>query len=457
MFQAKIHGIFGGAIALGMGALVGSVVTPGKAMHPRDTLEPRVATAALSESGSTQSPATTTEGSPVPARGTRIVQATSTPAGPGTAANPAPPSLPPPIAFQDALLKAANDLFSKANLEGAPEKVVLVIDPLIDGVSGGQSVATQGMERRIIELVKKDYPRFEVTRFNSASVAKEPVVLIGTFTAINMSGATQGLRDAYRICLALADLRNKKIISKGFARATTDGINPTPVAFFQDSPVFVKDPVTDGYIRSCQGTKAGDPLQQAYVDRITASALVNDAIDAYNGHKYKESLTLYENAAKLAGGDQLRVLNGIYLTNWRLNRYASAEEAFGKVVDYGLKIADPKQPLAIKFLFRKNASRFDRQDSEYAMWLRQIAQRTAKASACLEIVGHTSPTGPAKLNDRLSEMRAEYVKDRLVQQAKALDRRLITRGAGSRELIVGTGRDDASDALDRRVEFKTAC
>jgi len=44
-----------------------------------------------------------------------------------------------------------------------------------------------------------------------------------------------------------------------------------------------------------------------------------------------------------------------------------------------------------------------------------------------------------------------------VQQAKALDRRLITRGAGSRELIVGTGRDDASDALDRRVEFKTAC
>jgi outer membrane protein OmpA-like peptidoglycan-associated protein len=283
------------------------------------------------------------------------------------------------------------------------------------------------------------------------------VVLIGTFTAINMSGAAGGPRDAYRICLALADLRNKKIISKGFARATTDGINPTPIAFFRDSPLFVKDPVTDGYIRSCQGTKAGDPLQQAYVDRIAASALVNDAIDAYNGHKWKESLALYENAAKMDGGDQLRVLNGIYLANWHLNRYASAEEAFGKVVDYGLKIADAKQPLAVKFLFRKNASRFDRQDSEYAMWLRQIAQRTAKASACLEIVGHTSPTGPAKLNDRLSEMRAEYVKDRLVQQAKGLDQRLITRGAGSRELIVGTGRDDASDALDRRVEFKTAC
>src|SRR5262245_20694598 len=323
-------------MALGMGALVGSVVTTGKAMHSRDTSEPRVATAALSESKFTQSPVMRTEGRLAAAREMRIVQATSPPAAPGTAANPspaAPPSLPPPIAFQDALLKAANDLFSKANLEGAPERIVLVIDPLIDGVTGGQSVATQGMERRIVELVKKDYPRFDVARFNSASVAKEPVVLIGTFTAINAGGVAAGPRDAYRICLALADLRNKKIISKGFARATTDGINPTPIAFFNDSPVFVKDPVTDGYIRSCQGTKPGDPLQQAYVDGIRASAVVNDAIDAYNGRKYKEALALYENAAKIDGGDQLRVLNGIYLSNWRLNRYASAQEAFGKVVD----------------------------------------------------------------------------------------------------------------------------
>lgn len=366
-----------------------------------------------------------------------------------------PPPLPPPVAFQQALLKAANDLFSKADLQGAPEKVTLVIDPLIDGVTGAQSLATQGMEKRITELVKKDYPRFEVTRFNSASVAKGPVVLIGTFTAINSGGAAAGPRDAYRICLALADLKTKKIISKGFARATTDGINPTPVAFFSDSPVFVKDAATDGYIRSCQGTKAGDPLQQAYADRIASAAVINDAIDAYNGRRYKQALDLYENAAKADGGEQLRVLNGIYLSNWRLGRYAAAEEAFGKVVDYGLKGADAKQPLAVKFLFRKNASRFDRYDREYAMWIKQVAQRTAKASGCLEIVGHTSPTGPAALNDRLSHLRAEHVRERLQEQAKGLHQRLITTGVGSRQTIVGTGKDDPSDAVDRRVEFKT--
>ncbi len=52
-------------------------------------------------------------------------------------------------------------------------------------------------------------------------------------------------------------------------------------------------------------------------------------------------------------------------------------------------------------------------------------------------------------------MRAEYVKERVQEQAKGLHERLIATGVGSRQLIVGTGRDDDSDALDRRVEFKT--
>src|SRR5262245_9493648 len=71
-------------------------------------------------------------------------------AAPPTAAAPPPP--PTPIPFDAALLKAANDLFSKANLSGAPDKVTLVIDPLIDGVTGAQSKATHLEEARITDL-----------------------------------------------------------------------------------------------------------------------------------------------------------------------------------------------------------------------------------------------------------------------------------------------------------------
>jgi outer membrane protein OmpA-like peptidoglycan-associated protein len=376
---------------------------------------------------------------------------TAAPAAPPPAAAPPPP--PTPVAFDAALLKAANDLFAKANLEGAPEKVTLVIDPLIDGVTGAQSSATHLEEKRVIELVKSTYPRFQVARFSSESVAKSPIVLIGTFTAINNTGVAGGARDAYRICLALADLKTKTIISKGVARALPEGIDPTPAAFFADSPIFAKDVSTDAYIKSCQGSKVGDTIDQAYADRILVASLVNDGIEAYHAGRYRDALDVYQSALKTPGGEQLRVLNGIYLANYKLRRTKPAMEAFGKLVDYGLK----SDKLAVKFLFKPGSTQFNTDSSvraPYNTWLEKIAERTAANKGCLEVVGHTSATGLASINDRLSGLRADYIKDRLEDEDRSLRGRLIATGKGSREMIVGTGRDDASDALDRRVEFK---
>ena len=381
-----------------------------------------------------------------------IAQAqTAAPAAPPPAAAPPPP--PTPVAFDAALLKAANDLFSKAKLEGAPDKVTLIIDPLIDGVTGAQSNATHLEEKRVIELVKSNYPRFQVARFSSDTVAKSPIVLIGTFTAINNAGVAGGARDAYRICLALADLKTKTIISKGVARALPEGIDPTPAAFFADSPVFAKDVSTDSYIKSCQGSKVGDTIDQAYADRILVASLVNDGIEAYDAGRYRDALDVYQSALKTPGGDQLRVLNGIYLANYKLHRTKPAMEAFGKLVDYGLK----SDRLAVKFLFKPGSTQFNtdaKVRAPYSAWLEKIAERTAANKGCLEIVGHTSATGLAPINDRLSGLRADYIKDRLEDEEHSLRERLIATGKGSREMIVGTGRDDASDALDRRVEFK---
>jgi hypothetical protein len=370
------------------------------------------------------------------------------------ASSPPPAAQPPPtpVSFEQALLQAANNLFAKARLEDAPPKVLLVIDPLIDGVTGAESNATQSMEKRIVDLVRSNYPRFEVARFSSSSVAKSPVVLIGTFTAINNGGVAEGPRDAYRICLALADLRTKKIISKGVARARPEGIDTTPTPFFADSPVFAKDPSTDAYIKSCQASQLGGPIEPVYTDRVAAASLISDAIQAYNARRYKEALDLYQSALLRPGGEQLRVLNGIYLALYELRRRDDAGEAFGKVVDYGLK-ADR---LAVKFLFRPGTTEFvrERSGAPYETWLEKIAQRTTAKKACLEIVGHTSATGLAAVNDRLSALRAGYVKDRLEADASNLRGRLIATGRGSREMIVGTGKDDSSDAVDRRVEFK---
>ena len=76
----------------------------------------------------------------------------------------------------------------------------------------------------------------------------------------------------------------------------------------------------------------------------------------------------------------------------------------------------------------------------------------------MNVVGHTSLTGSQAYNDRLSLQRAVYIKKRLDTESPELSARTKAAGMGFRENLVGTGTDDARDALDRRVEFKiTEC
>jgi outer membrane protein OmpA-like peptidoglycan-associated protein len=371
-------------------------------------------------------------------------------AGAQSAPNPPPP--PTPILFDDALLRAANDLFSKAALPAGNEKIELVVDPLIDGISGAQSTATRLMQDRIVALVRKSYPRFEVRPFSTEALSRAPVVLIGTFTAINNAGAADGPRDAYRICLALADLRSKSIVSKGVARARPETIDVTPTPAFADTPVWATDPATSLYIKACQGSKPGDPIDPIYVERIGTSSLISDAILEYDDKRYREALAFYRTALKMTGGDQLRVRSGIYLANSRLNRRDDATDAFGNLVDYSLA----GKKLSVRFLFKPGSTQFvdDPQISApYPMWLSQIAVRASRRNSCLTVVGHTSKTGPPQVNERLSVLRAQYIKDLLQGSSPGLADKLKATGVGSREVLIGTGRDDSSDAIDRRVDF----
>ena len=189
-----------------------------------------------------------------------------------------------------------------------------------------------------------------------------------------------------------------------------------------------------------------------YLDRISAAAQVSEAVDAYDAGRYQQALDLYTGVQRTSGGDQFRVYNGIYLANWKLGRRNEADAAFGRIVDFGLA----RRRLAVKFLFRPGSTSFvsdARIAGAYPLWLKSIASRAQSANACLEVTGHTSPTGPEVLNERLSLLRAEYVRSQLAVGAPALAPRMIANGVGSKQALIGTGRDDASDALDRRVEF----
>jgi outer membrane protein OmpA-like peptidoglycan-associated protein len=384
-----------------------------------------------------------------------LLGCTPTAQTPPPVAAAAPPASPPPaqpVPFPQAVQNAANAVFSSAPVSPQQRQVV-VIDPLVNGVTGEQSVATQQIQNQIIALAQAKYPQFDIQPFSAATVSKGPDVMVGTFTPVNAQGQTAGTREGYRFCLVMVDLRAGKTVAKGVARARMDGVDTTPTGFFRDSPGWTNDASVKSYIDTCQATKVGDPISQTYLNGILTASLVSEAIGAYDASRYREALDLYTTAQKTPAGNQLRVYNGLYLTNWKLGQRDQAEDAFGRVVDYGLD----SNALGVKILFRPGTTSLDtvqQTTGPYDMWLRQIATRGASRKACLQVTGNSSPTGSAALNDQLSQLRAEYVKGRLETDAPSLQGHLIATGVGSKNNLIGTGADDLSDALDRRVEFK---
>jgi flagellar motor protein MotB len=132
----------------------------------------------------------------------------------------------------------------------------------------------------------------------------------------------------------------------------------------------------------------------------------------------------------------------------------AAADAFGKIAALGLATNN----LAVKLLFKPNSATeyFPGRDVSgyYPMWIRQIAKATQSTNVCLKVTGHTSRSGTEQVNDRLSLARAETVKRFMTAEVPSLGTQLQAAGVGYRENIIGTGTDDASDAVDRRVEFK---
>src|SRR5690606_17629135 len=158
-------------------------------------------------------------------------------------------------------------------------------------------------------------------------LARAQYLLTGT----TMREPRAGGRAAVRIRLALTELKSGNVVAQASAGARDDGLDSTPLPYYRDSPVLVKDKVLEGYIR----TTAAAPGQRAdafYLERIGVSTVINEATTLYNDERYEDALGQYRSALATPAGEQMRVLNGIYLSNAKLGRMAEAEQAFGKVV-----------------------------------------------------------------------------------------------------------------------------
>lgn len=361
------------------------------------------------------------------------------------------------LPFEQAVDRATDGLVAQtqqlpaflAKVESKLARRGIVLDPMLDAGSGQQTLATQALEQRVVARMTARHEQIEILPFQSTHLSKAQYLLTGTMTRAQ----GQASASALRLNLALTDLRSGLVVAQATALARDEGVDHNPLPYYRDSPVLlVKDRVIEGYVETT-ATAPGAKADAVYLERIATATVINEATTLYNSERYQEALGQYRSALATPAGEQLRVLNGIYLSNVKLGRTAEAEQAFGRVVAMGIAYNE----LGVKFLFNPGRTEFwsdARISGAYEMWLRQIAREASRARVCMNVVGHTSRTGSEQANDVLSLQRATHIRQRLVHEADELAARMRAVGMGFRQNIVGTGTDNAVDALDRRVEFR---
>ena len=172
----------------------------------------------------------------------------------------------------------------------------VVLDPTLDAGTGQQTAATQQLDSAIADRMTRNFEQIEVLPFRSASLSKAQYLLTGTLAR------EQG---AFRLNLALIDLKSGTAVAQSSARARPDGVDMSPLAYYRDSPVLVKDKVIEGYVRT-SATARGQKADATYLERIAAATVINDATVLYNAERYQEALGQYRSAMATPAGDQLR-------------------------------------------------------------------------------------------------------------------------------------------------------
>jgi hypothetical protein len=210
---------------------------------------------------------------------------------------PIPPKNALPL--DQAAVALADSTLLRAQLPppGPSSRYKLVIDPLIDRATGGETETTRSMERHIVRLIREKHPRFDLQPFTTANLDEKPLILLGSIAAVADAGTRAnptgpGRPPAYRIWAVLADLSTGRVVAHEEAWVRTDEVNPTPAVFYRDSPVWTADGAAAAYLRTC-ALFPPDPIDPAYLKAVRVQALVSDGIRPYEARRYRQALTFY--------------------------------------------------------------------------------------------------------------------------------------------------------------------
>ncbi len=359
-----------------------------------------------------------------------------------------------PVSFNAAIPMLANNLMMQVKskqgmLDNFNKKSNIVIDPFIDTKSHEVLKVSQKIEKIFLAETQTVFgDEFTIESLTPKNISKAGYVIHGVI----MYEQYKNQGNYYHVKSSMVEKKKGKVIAKSDVWISDKKLDYTPVI---DSPIVISNPqsITEDIVE----IEIDADVPPSYNSELEIEALINKAEKAYDNKDYKTALDLFTQAIQQQTSDKKSMIKayiGLYRTNIALKDLKAAEQNFGKIVALNI---DKNKILNVKFIFSVSQTAFDDTlAAEYPLWLRQIGGYFQQKNLCLEIVGHSSRSGKLSYNCKLSLNRAVAVQQKLEANFSNMKINSKTDGKAWAENIVGSGTDDAQDAIDRRVGFKLA-
>lgn len=328
----------------------------------------------------------------------------------------------------------------------------IAIEPFVDVSSGDVVTTSLEIEALMIRRIAQQFPQFQMQRLSPLQLQQVDYIMVGALDYELEGDYIDQKR--YRIHASIIDLRQQKIVANNSVWLAEAEFDYNPVTIYEDSPMFLRDKALENLVAMAKA-EVGSRVDPGYYNALEANAVLVAATTAYARHEYDYALQLFEQAASMPAGNTMRTYAGLYQAYRKLGQLDKAELAFAKMFQLGVA----ERNLSVKFLFQVNSTEFVAHPEirqQYTMWLRQIGKFFEQTQYCIEILGHTSRTGAERYNQQLSLQRAEKVQGLIAPYFDRIHQRSRSVGRGFLDNIVGSGTDDARDAVDRRVDFQIA-
>jgi outer membrane protein OmpA-like peptidoglycan-associated protein len=351
-----------------------------------------------------------------------------------------------------ALMLQVKQQEGNAVLAGLTGKTILMLDPVVDANTAEVNKSSEAVETILREEAGKISDKFVFMPLTLENYDQAKYIVSGAFTYSSYTEVNTA--KMYKLVMAVIDRKSGQVIASSQAWIAGKKIDITPVAAYQDSPMYLKDQRVEGQIETAQ-MSPGQQANPAYFNAMATSSLLVEADRAYQNGQIEQALSMYKAASIRPDGQLMKSYAGLYQTNRKLKRMSAAEIAFGQMVNIGYQ----NNNISTKLFFAVKSSDFISDAGlreQYDIWLRQIAKKFAQSKGCLLIVGHSSHSGSATYNEQLSLQRATAVQKLMQVNFPQIQQRSKPVGLGWKENIIGSGTDDMQDAIDRRVEFKLA-